>query len=298
MRLPPRYLGRTAFLWYTDPMPQTPEERRKTFEALAEKRRELLERERETQLTREREHEERTARQKAASIAEQQAAAERGNAREEWRQEQHTKKEEALEAARLAAEERARQEAKAAAEEADREERAQRMRELHDRAVTQKVAARKLQAQHIEEETAKRVDDQLERDLRDVQHVLDRTLEHLVQDRRRKIAQLEDDALRQQKAMVERYEVRKAQALREGGPKGGADVYHVTSEHKRALLTLQERTAGTRAKIESEYNRLKDEAVAQAEQKRARLRGLADQRVREAKVRHENADKWIDSHRS
>jgi len=279
-------------------MPQTPEERRKTFEQLAQKRRQLLQDERDRQEARERQASDVSARQRAESIAEQEASAARGEAREEWRQEQHLKKEEALAAARKAEEERLRQEAKAAAEEEDREERAKRMRDLHDRAVSQKVAARKLQAEHIEEETEKHVTDQLERDLRDVQHVLDRTLEHLVQDRRRKIAQMEDDALRQQKSLVERYELRKQQAEREDGLKGGATVYHATSKHKRALLTLQERTIETRAKIESEYNRLKDEAVAQAEQKRTRLRGLADQRLREAKVRHENMDKWTDSHRS
>lgn len=283
---------------YTVVMPQTPEERRKTFEALAAKRRELIERERDAQTARQRETEERAARQKSASLEEQRAAVERGQAREEWRQEQHLKKEEALAAARRAEEERLRLEAKAAAEEEDRAERARRMRDLHDRAVSQKVAARKLQAEHIEEETGKRVTDQLERDLRDVQHLLDRALEHLVQDRRRKIARMEDDAEHQRRAMVERFEIQKKELQASRDPKAGSQLLQVTALHKRGLLTLQERVQETRQHIEAEYTRLKDEAVAQAEQKRSRLRAAADQRLREAKVRHENADKWTDSHRS
>lgn len=279
-------------------MPQTPEERRATFESLAAKRQELLTQERERQAQRERETRERTARQKEASIAEQSAMAARGEVREEWRQNQHSQKEQMLADARKAEAERARQEAKAAEEEADRKERAQRMHDLHDRAVTQKVAARKLQAEHIEEDAAKNINNQLERDLRDVDQLLDRTLEHLVQDRRKKIAQLEDDAGRQLKSMAERYASNKKDAERIDELRGGASAFRVTSEYKRTVMTLQASTAEARAKIESEYVRLKDEAAAQAEQKKARLRSVADQRLREAKTRHENADEWIDSHRS
>lgn len=279
-------------------MPQTPEERRKTFDALAAKRQEMLTQERDKQLARESETKERTARQKAASLEEQRRAEERGEGREEWRQEQHEKRSEALQAQLAAEAERARQAKKAAEDEADRAERAKRMRALHDRAITQKVAARKMQAEHIEEDTEKNVGVQLERDLRDAQQLLDRTLEHLVQDRRKKIAQMEDDALRQSKSLAERFAVKKKDAENAGGPRSGSVVLQVIAEHKRALMTLQDRTADTRAKIEAEYVRLKDEASAQAEQKKARLRRVADQRLREAHTRHENMDEWIDSHRS
>lgn len=278
-------------------MPQTPEERRKTFEALSAKRQEMLARERERIESRERESVERTARQKEASLTEQGAAAARSEEREEWRQHEHEKKEELLADARKAAEERARQAEKKAKEEAEKRERTEKIRELHDRAVTQKVASRKLQARHIEEDTAKHVDDQLERDIRDADRVMERTLEHLSQDRKKKIAVLEDDAGRQSIAMAERYAARKKEALA-SGPRGGSDVYRVTSEHKRAIMTLEARAAEARVKIESEYARLKDEAVAQGEQKKARLRSAADQRLREAKTRHENTDDWIDSHRN
>lgn len=276
-------------------MPQTPEERRKTFDALAAKRQEMLSAEREKQLTRERVAKEETSRQKIASLEEQAKAEERGAEREEWRQDQHLKKEELLADARKAAEEREREKEKKAKEEEEDKKRTEKMRDLHDRAVSQKVASRKLQAQHIEEDSVKHVDDALERDLRDVDHLMDRTLEHLTQDRRKKIAVLEDDARRQSIAMAERYAAKKRDAE---AANAGAAVYQVTAEHKRALMTLQERTQEARAKIESEYVRLKDEAVAQAEQKKARLRGAADQRLREAKTRHQNADEWIDSHRS
>lgn len=285
-------------MWYTVSMPQTPDERRKTFEQLAAKRQELLTNERERQAQRERETAERTKRQKTESIAEQMATAERGEEREEWRQEQHSKKEEMLQEARKAEAERARQEAKAAADEADRKKRAGRMHDLHDRAVSQKVASRKLQAEHVEEDTVKHVDNQIERDIRDLEQLLERTLEHLVQDRRKKIAQLEDDAGRQLKSMADRYASNRKDAERTDELHGGATAYHVTSQYKRSVMTLQERTAEARAKIESEYVRLKDEAAMQAEQKKARLRSVADQRLREAKTRHENADEWIDSHRS
>ena len=279
-------------------MPQTPEERRKTFEGLAARRQQMLTDEREKQAMRERDAEALTARQKAASLEEQRKATERGEEREEWRQEQHSKKEEMLADARRAAEERVRQEEKKLKEEAEDAERTKRMRALHDRAVTQKVAARKMQAEHIEEDTAKQVADGLERDLRDADRLLERTQEHLVQDRRKKIAVLEDSSLRQQKAMAERYAVRKKDAEADTSLRGGATVFQLTAEYKRGVMTLQERTAEERAKIESEYVRLKDEAIAQAEQKKARLRALADQRLREAKTRHENADDWIESHRS
>jgi hypothetical protein len=279
-------------------MPQTPEERRKTFEGLAARRQQMLTDEREKMAAREREAEIVTTRQKAASLEEQRKASQRGEAREEWRQEQHSKKEEMLADARRAAAERVRQEEKKLKEEAEDAERTKRMRALHDRAVTQKVAARKMQAEHIEQDTEKQVTDGLERDLRDVDRLLERTQEHLVQDRRKKIALLEDTSARQQKAMAERYAVRKKQAEADTSLRGGASVFQLTAEYKRGVMTLQGRTAEDRAKIESEYVRLKDEAVAQAEQKKARLRALADQRLREARTRHENADDWIESHRS
>lgn len=279
-------------------MPQTPEERRKTFEGLAARRQQMLTDEREKMAAREREAEIVTTRQKAASLEEQRKASERGEAREEWRQEQHSKKEGMLADARRAAEERARQEEKKLKEEAEDAERTKRMRALHDRAVTQKVAARKMQAEHIEEDTAKQVTDGLERDLRDADRLLERTQEHLVQDRRKKIALLEDTSARQQKAMAERYAVRKKDAEADTSLRGGAAVFQLTAEYKRSVMTLQASTAEERAKIESEYVRLKDEAVAQTEQKKARLRALADQRLREARTRHENADDWIESHRS
>jgi|GEM_PF-6171742 len=278
-------------------MPQTPEERRTTFDALAAKRQEMLTQERDKQLARERETEDRTTRQKSASLEEQHMAEVRGEGREEWRQEQHSKKEGMLADARSAAAERVRQEEKKSKDEAEDAERTKRMRALHDRAITQKVAARKMQAGHIEEETEKNVGDHLERDLRDANHLLERTLEHLVQDRQKKITQMENDAERLQKSMIQRYDIRKKDAEKEDGTMGSS-AYRVTSEHKRALLTLQQRTQDTRMKIESEYVRLKDEAIAQGEQKKARLRSVANQRLHEAQVRHENTDTWTDSHRS
>lgn len=284
-------------MWYTVSMSQTPDERRKTFEGLAAKRQEMIVREREKQLARERETDERTSRQKEASLAEQQAASARGEEREAWRQEQHGKRAEELKAQLAAEEERARQARKAAEDEEDRAKRAKRMHDLHDRAVSQKVAARKLQAEHIEEDAAKNVNVQLERDLRDAAQLLERTLEHLTQDRRKKIAQMEDDALRQSKADAERFAVRKKDAEAEG-PRSGSTVFQLIAEHKRSVMALQERVADARAKIESEYVRLKDEAVAQAGQKMARLRSVAAQRLHEAQTRHENMDEWIDSHRS
>ncbi len=278
-------------------MPQTPEERRKTFEALAQKRQQLIDAERAKQVQREQETTELTKRQKQDLLQEQAHVEARGEAREEWRQEQHTKHEEELEAKRLAAAEVARQEAKKAKEAEAQEARTEKMHDLHDRAISQKVAARKLAAKHVEEETVGHVDDQLERDLRDVDNVLDRTEEHLVQDRRKKIAQLDDETTRQRISMTERFASKKKDAELTGGPRAGSLVLQITSEHKRALLTLEERTAETRAKIEADYNHLKEEAVAQAEQKKARLRGVAGQRLREAQTRHENMDEWIDSHR-
>ncbi len=276
-------------------MPQTPEERRETFEALAARRQQMIDAERGRQQAREREDAERTERQARESIAEQQAAAERGDEREEWRQEQHVKRQEALDAARKAAEEEARQKAKREREAAEDAEKTKEMRALHERAVAQKTAARKLQATHIEEDVAKQVSDQLERDLRDVDRVLERTLEHLAQDRRKKIARMDENAERQAKAQAERFAVRKKEAA--GQEHGASMVLQLTAEFKRSQMTQREQLEEERAKIESEYNRLKDEAAAQAGEKTARLRAASDRRLQEAKTRHENMDDWIESHR-
>lgn len=277
-------------------MSQTPEERRKTFDALAQKRQQMIDGERARQEERVRQNEEVRERQQKASIAEQTAAAGRGEEREEWRQEQHGKRQDALDAARKAAEEEQRQKAKKAKEVEEDEKKTQQMRDLHERAVDQKTAARKMQAKHIEEETVGHVDDQLERDVRDVQRVLDRTLEHLLQDRRRKIANMEDTAERQQRAQAERFAVRKKDA--ENSPRAGSVVLQLTAEYKRQQMTHREQLDEERAKIESEYTRLKDEATAQAAEKTLRLRAVAGRRLQEAKTRHENADDWIESHRS
>ena len=276
-------------------MPQTPEERRKAFDELAQKRLQMIEGERAKQEERVRVDAERAERQGRESIAEQRAAAERGEEREEWRQEQHVKRQEALDAARKAAEEEARQKAKKERQAEEDAEKTKKMRDIHERAVMQKTAARKLQARHIEEETEGHVNDQLERDLRDVQRILDRTLEHLVQDRRRKIANMEDGALRQEKARADRFATQKKEA--ENAPRGPATVAQLVAQFKRAQITAREQADAERAKIESEYNRLKDEAVAQAAEKTARLRAVANRRLQEARTRHENADDWIDSHR-
>lgn len=276
-------------------MPQTPEERRKTFEALAQKRQQMIDAERERQAERERARTELARRQGKESIAEQNAAAARGEEREEWRQEQHVKHQEALDAARKAAEEEARQKAKQEREAEEDEERTRKMRDIHERAVAQKTAARKLQATHIEEDTAKHVTDQLERDLRDVQRVLERTLEHLSQDRGRKIARMEDAADRQAKAQAERFAVRKKEAASQ--ERGASLVLQLTAEFKRSQMTQREQMEEERAKIESEYARLKNEAEAGAAEKAARLRAASDRRLQEAKTRHENMDDWIESHR-
>lgn len=297
--------GRQAFLaavmlgifWYNGPMPETPDERRKTFEALAVTRQNMLAEEREKQRVREMHEEERLIRQKQASLAEEQMRAGQHQHQQAWRREQHEKNEESREALRLAEVERIRKEKKDAEEEADRAEREKRMHELHDHAIKQKVASKKLQAEHIEDDSVKNVDAQMERDLRDCEHLLDRTLEHLVQDRRKKILQMEESEERQRRSMAERYAVEKHDAEAEDTKHGGASAYRVTSEYKRAVMTLQGRTVETRAEIESEYVRLKDEAIAHAEQKKARLRSIADQRKRDIHTRHEHADEWIDSHR-
>ncbi len=262
-------------------MPLTPDERRTTFDALAEKRQEMLRQERERQLERERSKVERTTRQKAASLTEQDAEARTGEAREEWRQEQHAKHEEALEAARKAEKERVRQEAKRAKEAEADVERIGRMRDIHERAVAQKTAARKVQAQHIEEETLGNIDDALQREIRDTERVLERTLEHLSQDRKKKLAGIDDVRVRETKALADAYA---------GPPKRVA-------EHKRALLALSERTEEGKMKIETEYARLHDEAVRHADEQKARLRANADRRIRDAKTRHENEEQWIDAHR-
>lgn len=276
-------------------MPQTPEERRKTFDALAQKRQQMIEGEQSRQRLREQESETLRERQQRESIAEQQAAAARGEEREEWRQEQHTKSQEAQDAARKAVEEAVRQKAKKEKEAEEDAERTKNMRAIHERAVAQKTAARKLQATHIEEETEQHVQDQLERDLRDVQRILDRTLEHLSQDRRRKIANMETNAERQSKAQAERFSVRKKEAAEQ--PHGSAVVLQLTAEYKRAQMAQRDQIERERATIESEYARLKDEASAQAAEKTVRLRSAADRRLREAKTRHENTDEWIESHR-
>lgn len=282
---------------YTVLMPQSPEERRKTFEALAEKRQEMLREERERQIERERTEAERTTRQKEASLAEQAAVARKDDAREEWRQEQHTKHEEMLEAARKAEEERLRIEAKRAKEAEEDAERTGRMRDIHERAMAQKTAARKLQALHIEEETLERIDDGLQRELRETDRMLERTLEHLVQDRKKNIARLEDDEIRTSKSLADKYADRKKDAQAAGGPREASAILQLTTEHKRALLALKERTEEGKMKIETEYARLRDEAVRKADEKKARLRADADRRIREAKTRRENEDKWIDAHR-
>lgn len=233
--------------------------------------------------------------QERESLAEQAAAEARGEGREEWRQEQHIKRQEAQDAARKAAEEEARLKAKKERQEAEDAEKTKDMRAIHERAAAQKTASRKLQAKHIEEETAGHVGDQLKRDLRDVQRVLDRTLEHLTQDRHRKIANLDDTAERQSKAQAEQFSVRKKDALKE--EHGASTVLQLTAQFKRSQMTQRDQIEEERARIESEYSRLKDEAIAQAAQKIARLHGVADRRLQEAKTRHENMDEWIDSHR-
>ncbi len=276
-------------------MPQTPEERRKSFDQLAERRQQMIEGERARQEARQQGDAEVKARQERESIAEQTAAAARGEDREEWRQEQHTKRQEAQDAARKAAEEEARLKAKKERQEAEDAEKTKDMRSIHERAVAQKTASRKLQAKHIEEEAAGHVGDQLERDVRDVQRAMERTLEHLALDRRRKIASLEDTAERESKAHAEQFAVRKHDALKE--PRGASEVLQLTAQFKRWQMTQREQMLEERAKIESEYGRLKDEATAQAALKTARLHGVADRRMQEAKLRHESADEWIDSHR-
>lgn len=255
-------------------MPQTPEERRKTFESLARKRQRMIDDERAKQAERERVAGETVGRQKEASLAEQRQLEERGETREAWRTEQHAKREADLDAARAREEERRRAEEKKAKEEEARKEREERMRELHRRGVTQRVAERKHQAEMAEEESVGRTRDGLERDLRDLQSALDRSLAHVAQHRLRALEKADDDARRQESALAQRHPVR-------------------SSEYKRALLVLQARTLETKQGIEAEHARLKDEAIARADERRLQLRTSADRRVREAHDRRESANKWI-----
>lgn len=267
-------------------MPQTPEERRKTFEQLAERRRELLESERAAQEKRVSAQAAEAVRQRADSIGEQNAAAARGSEREAWRKEQHMKKEEALDSARKAEAERARQAEKKANDADAEKEKTARMRALHERAVTQKTAARKLQAEHGEQATTEQVNEQLERDLRDVQCALERTIEHLKQDRTKQLLVVENDTAKQTAAYAERYAIHAKTDERR------------MADYKRAVMTLEDHMRTVRVTIDTEHDRLKNEATMQAEQKKARLRSVAAQRLREAATRRESADEWTDSHRS
>ncbi len=250
-------------------MPISPEERRKAFEALSAKRREMIEGEQTKRVQREEEQTERNDRQRNESIVEQEASQARSEGREEWRQEQHQKRSAEEEALRTGATEKQRHEEVLAKHVAEDAKRTERLHELHAQAVRERFIEKKERAVRIEEETVKKVDHGLERNLVETGRLIERDHEHFAQEKKQKLHALDVDAERRRKAL-------------EAQLKG--------AERTRAVYALEEEITKEKARITTEYNHLADEAVGRLKRKEERLRTDADHRRRDAHTHREHEE--------
>lgn len=307
----------------TNPLPPDPnaqrklmEEKRAQWDAITEKRKEMIAAERAKAEERVAADEHRLERDQGAYQAEVAATKARAEEREEWRQAQHVKREEEeklrkeKEAAKLQ-EDEAQKRLEAA--EAERKEY---LANLHRVATAHKIRDKRELVENQAEEQAKAIGDSADRNRRLLDEETERSLHHLDAERQRKISQVRVDDERRRKIVEERARtlVQEAHntwkktdetARHMKDRMGAGDTIsaarfqenqakmRIENERKRDLLLLDEQLDAKLFAIDQETKRLKDEIVKNAGTKKVLIERQEDKKKQEVERRKDNFEKWL-----
>lgn len=279
---------------------QNPMDRQAEFERIAARRKAMLEAEDEIRRKRAAQKEEFASRGKAAFGEEVAAARQRSEEREEWRQDQHAKKaEEKKEKARLE-EERKRAESKKEENEALLAEQKKNTELLHATTVKKKLAERRKSIDKEEMDGEKRARDIADREGRVADEELQRSLQAIERDMRKKQQQSAAMIDRRRKMLEESYAHAKQMLLHEeqrGSQSerlaAGKQLMQLESEHKKQLMMLDKETELNAVKEKQEREALVREAREAAAEKAGKIKLDHNRRVQESLRRHDSAIEWI-----
>lgn len=277
-----------------------PNSRQKEFERIAARRKAMLEAEDELRRRHAAEKEEFTTRGKAAFGEEVAAAHERAVEREEWRQEQHVKKAEEKKEKERLQEERKREEIKKEEREAFLAEQKKGTEMLHAATVEKKLAERKKTIEKEEMDSEKHAREIADREGRDADEELQRSLLAIERDARKKQQQFDATIDRRRKILEESYQHAKQALVREEqhavGPAknaAGQQRMQLESEHKKQLMMLDKEVETNLLKAKQEREALQREAREASAKKHGKISLDHDRRVQESLRRRDTALEWI-----
>lgn len=264
----------------TNPSPSNPpdqrklmEEKRKQWDAITQKRMEMIAAEKQKQKDREAEETARAARESGAFYAEVAEAKARSADREEWRQGQHEKRREEEKQRQAAAAEKLRLAGEEKKRDAEKAERAKYLLDLH------KVAV----AHHIRDKRAS-IEDEAARQLKSAADMTERTLKQLDEERARALHNLESVTARKIAQIKSDGERKKKMIDGKQCP---------VSEKNRDLLLLEETMQTQIFSAQEEAKHLKDEILKNAAARKALAERQEHRKEQEIERRKENFEKWL-----
>jgi len=288
-------------------------QRKKEFDALAERRAQMLAAEQELQRRRQVSQKEEKVRSEKTYLTQVADEKQRREDRETWRQDQHGKRAEEIREKMIAEEEKKHQrELKQKAVVAEEKKKSD-MVALHEIAVERKIASRLKTLDKEEHDLDEHVDEITMRAFQDVDAEFQRSIvaiqrsaqkkqadENALFERHRKL--LDDSYVRDRHALDMETRKEEIEALNNSNTEvdiqtvrlnAGRKRMQIESTRKRQILTLDEERMDHLAKIAQETEGLQREAHKLAADKKQRLHDDALRRKKEVTKHRETAEKWI-----
>lgn len=279
-----------SFFVYYDDMPDASsgsgnQDRKKLFDELSRKRREMIDAEKQKQEQREEGKKAQEKMEGQAFLEEAAQTRERSAEREDWRQEQHAKRREDAELRRKKEEQKKLEEAEQKKKDAARQRQQEMMDNLHRTAVEQRIVS-KIEGAKMEEEKIKKAATHRE------EHVvagldtdLERAIENIDHEMRLKADRLKAEISRRRKELMEESRrAKKSKSPEEEGPE---------SARKREILALDERLTQGLFDIKTEAKSLKQEVRNASNQRKARTQKEANMKRAEAEMRRKRVEEWF-----
>lgn len=250
------------------------------WDNLARKREEMIEAEKAKKVERASVEKQSNARQKGEVEAEAIHAREKTEEQEEWRRQQHAKREAEAAKKRAAEAEALRQKELKEKKEKEDAIKQKHMEELHKRAVEKKVEAR-IENAKLEETRQKKMADAHEvREFRTTDDELRRRFTEIDREAKKKGDLLKAGSARKRAQAEERLKAVK------GDDASG-------NEFKRAIMNADEALDQGLFDIQTEAKRLKAEALLQSDRQKQRDHTEAEKKRREAQAKREGVEEWF-----
>lgn len=292
------------------------EQKRAEWDVITEKRKQMIAVEQAKANERASTDEHRLERDQKAYQEEVQAARTRAIEREEWRQEQHTKREEEEKKRKEAEVQKLMEADEQKRKDAAEAERKEYMMNLHKVATAHKIRDKRELIEDQTDEAIRHLSDAADRSERLLGEDTERSLHHLEAERQRKMSQVRVDDERRRKMVEERARAavqeahgewkktddaaRHMQNRTDAGQTISAARFQenqakmrIENERKRDLLLLDEQLDAKLFAIDQETKRLKDEMLKNAGTKKVLIERQEDKKKQEVERRKDNFEKWL-----